>query len=230
MADILKQIVQEGYSAGNYAAAFRKSPEPTPFEHDKLCAFSDLVRSNFHQRHPSDNQERPRVLDLGCGPGIPYDLFLYQHQHFRLTLVDSSECHLKLNRDNFPADSESLVERKKGDITDPSLFVEGEKFDGAIMLYVLFHLPREEHASFLRYIFTERLAPGAPLLLTISCSEEECNVENDWFGVRMAWSSFSSDVTLQLLRDAGFHIVNTWNEGIPGEEEFHLWALVQKPL
>jgi 2-polyprenyl-3-methyl-5-hydroxy-6-metoxy-1,4-benzoquinol methylase len=83
---------------------------------------------------------RARVLDLGCGGGVPVAVSLAAHG-FRITGVDSSPTLISLCRSRMP-DQEWIV----GDMRSVAL---GRRFDGILAWDSFFHLrPDDQRAMF----------------------------------------------------------------------------------
>src|SRR5687768_17837657 len=77
-----------------------------------------------------------RVLDLGCGAGLPSTRDLARR--FRVVGVDISPVQLELARRNVPS-----AEFVQGDITEVEF--ADSTFDGVAAFYAISHVPREEH-------------------------------------------------------------------------------------
>ena len=154
-----------------------------------------------------------RVLDLGCGAGVPVTQWLAER--FRVTGVDLSATQLALAREQMPG--ASLVRADMGTIA----FAPGS-FDAVVSCYAIIHLPREEHPALLASI-ARWLRPGGRFLATWALGEWEGR-EEDWlgWGAPMWWSHHDEATNLRLLREAGFAIEHA--ERRMGAERW-LWAL-----
>jgi len=80
-----------------------------------------------------------KVLDVGCGAGVPVSEFLV-HSGFDVTGIDFSENMLKLARKNVPK-----ARFSKRDMT--KLNFENESFDGLTAFYSIIHVSRQKHFS-----------------------------------------------------------------------------------
>jgi SAM-dependent methyltransferase len=140
---------------------------------------------------------RSRVLDLGCGAGLPIAAALARAH--RVTGVDVSPEQLRRARENVPDAEFLLADAMAVD------FAPGA-FDAVVCFYALFHLPREEHEELFRRI-ARWLAPGGHLLVTVSHSREDAYTEDDFFGVRMYWSNWSREDYERLLVQLGFELL-----------------------
>ena len=182
-----KALVRHGYDAcaGAYEAARR-------------------VEANSELRLIIDRLPHgARVLDVGCGAGVPVAQTLAAHAH--VTGVDISTEQIRRARANVPA----------------GVFIEGDimaqdfppaHFDAAVAYYSLFHLPREEHPEFFRRLDTW-LKPGGHALITVTGQAEPAYTEHDFFGVTMYWSNWGLDDYRALLAAAGFKVLSTGTVG-----------------
>jgi SAM-dependent methyltransferase len=180
-----KQIVAAGYdrAAVRYAAL-----EPEGSDWPRLRRLGALL---------AELREGSRVLDVGCGNGIPA-LAVIAKRH-SATGVDVSAVQSGAARRNVPT-----ATVLQGDIADQDF--PAESFDAVVAFYVLEHLPREEHASlFVR--FAHWLRSGGHLLFTTEPGDEEGTV-SEWLDVPMYFSQFDEATTSLLLDSAGFELVS----------------------
>lgn len=177
-----KTLVQRGYDACAEAYGTARATQPGPELEPLLTVLPDGAR----------------VLDIGCGSGIPVAAALAGRT--RLTGVDLSSVQVAAARRNVPTGR-----FLHGDIMEQS-FAAGA-FDAVISLYTLFHLPRDEHAELLRRI-ARWLAPGGWLLLTLATHGAEGYTEPDFFGVTMYWSHLAPAEYARLVGELGFAILH----------------------
>lgn len=167
---------------------------------------------------------RPRVLDVGCGAGIPVAALLARHAD--VTGVDLSEGQVREARRRVPA-----ARFVTGDVLEQDF--EPASFDAIVALYVLFHLPREEHAALLR-LFRRWLRPEGTLLATLTDVAHPGYTRPDFFGVPMYWSHFDAPWYLAGLRELGFSVVDSGalGHGYGGDarlpEERHPFVLARR--
>jgi SAM-dependent methyltransferase len=205
-----KKLVRAGYDlcAESYAAARRED------DGEQLSALLRLL------------PDGSRVLDLGCGAGVPIARELAK-QH-RVTGVDASERMLALARAAVP-DARFVL----GDILDVTF--EARTFDAAVAIFVLFHLPHEEHGSVFERVWSW-LRPGGYFLATLSEDAEAPYTEDDFFGTRMYWSNLGYAEYRELLLGLGFEIVGErivghgYGRRRQARDERHPMVLAQKPL
>lgn len=203
----MRDIVRDGYEAGDYPGFFRSDIEPSEHERYFLERLLSLLPSS------------PRILDLGCGTGVPFDRFLAA-KSAKVIGVDFSAKHIALAKRNVPAASyvEGNFSRMDFDNND---------FDAVVAFYAIFHLPRDEHeALFGKIILT--LKSKSLFLATFGTVAHAYGEDANWTGAKMAWSSYDPDIYRQLLAESGFMILESRFEGKPGDQEHHWWVLAQK--
>jgi hypothetical protein len=88
-------------------------------------------------------------------------------------------------------------------------------------------VPRERHAELLARVH-RWLRPGGWLLLTCDHGDHD-DLVGEWLGVDMFFSSHPADTTRQLVRAAGFEIVDTSLEPQleEGREVEFVWVLAR---
>ncbi len=160
-----------------------------------------------------------RVLDLGCGAGLPSTRDLATR--FRVVGVDISRVQLELARRNVPA-----AEFIEGDITDVEF--ADSTFDGIAAFYAISHVPREEHQQVFADVY-RWLVPGGIFLATLGASDAP-DWTGEWLGQPMFFSSHDADVNRQLLESAGFELLldEVLETSEPGGDVSFLWVIAQK--
>jgi SAM-dependent methyltransferase len=204
-----KRIVAEGYDriAERYAA----------WTGDAWAGPRARYGSLLWQRLP----EGARVLELGCGIGLPATRELARR--FAVTGVDNSARSIALARHNVP-DATFL----HGDMA--SLALPAASFDAVVAFYSIIHVPRQEHPRLLRDI-AAWLRPGGLLIATMGAGATEDGYEQDWHGAPMYWSHFDSATNRDLVSQAGLRLLEATEliddeDGVPVT---FLWIVAQKP-
>lgn len=200
-----KKTVKEGYNtiAARYLAERTRDSEDVRLLND------------FIERLPL----HVKVLDAGCGAGIPISQML--SEHFQVTGVDFSEAQIELSKKNVP-NATFLCE----DMT--KLNFPENTFDGITSYYAIIHIPREEHQSLLAN-FHRMLKPGGFALLCLGAEHLIDDIDEDYLGTRMYWSHFDTETYLRMLNDCGFSMI--WSRRVEDETcegAGHLFVLVQK--
>jgi cyclopropane fatty-acyl-phospholipid synthase-like methyltransferase len=159
-----------------------------------------------------------RVLDLGCGSGVPSTQVLAQR--FAVTGVDLSAGQLAAARRNVPG--ARLVQ---GDLA--TIELPARSWDAVTAFYALAHVPRSEHAAVFARV-ARWLVPGGLFLATFGAGDSP-DWTGDWLGRPMFFSSHDPATNRALLEAAGFDLLV--DEVIPtlepeGPVPFH-WVLAQ---
>ncbi|MER5260032.1 MULTISPECIES: class I SAM-dependent methyltransferase [unclassified Streptomyces] len=145
-----------------------------------------------------------RVLDVGCGTGLPTARQLADAGHFVLG-VDLSAGMLDLARKNVPAQN---AEFRQLDLA--ALRAEGPggvgQFDGIAAFFALLMLPRDEIPYALRLLHG-LLRPGGLLALAmVEADLDDAGIP--FLGHTIRVSGYLRDELRQVVRDAGFDIVD----------------------
>jgi len=202
----IRKIVKKGYEKGNYVGFFRTNTQPNAMEKKLL----DRLACSL----PKD----AKILDLGCGTGIPFDKYLV-NLGFRLTGVDFASNHIASARKNVP--NAKFIE------SDFSKLGFGNKqFDAIIAFYSIFHIPRDEQQELFNKM-NSMLIDGGLILVTLATSDSE-DIDENWTGAPMAWSQYDPAKYKSMLAQAGFEIVHDEYEGQPSDTEYHWWVLAKK--
>jgi SAM-dependent methyltransferase len=143
-----------------------------------------------------------RVLDLGCGAGVPTTQQLAQR--FEVTGVDFSAHQLALARQNVPQ-----ARFIQADITQ--LDLPPGSFDGVAAFYSLIHVPRAEQPELLQDI-ASWLHPGGLFVATMGVRAVKADFAEDYLGTPMYWSGFDSKTNERLVEEAGFRIISAREE------------------
>lgn len=177
-------------------------------------------RDEMLERFSSGLPDGSRVLDLGCGAGIPSTRSL--SQRFRVIGVDISPAQVEQARRNVP--NAEFIQGDIGEVEFPE-----RSFDGIVSLYAVSHVPRADHADLFARAFAW-LEPGGRFLATLGATDAP-DWTGDWLGVPMFFSAFNADENRRLLQVAGFELivdeVRTTRE--PEGDVGFLWVLARKP-
>jgi len=178
-----KKLVQAGYNtiAAEYLATRTDTSEDVQL-------LQELVA-----RLP----EGARVLDAGCGAGVPVTKIL--SRFFDVTGVDFAQAQIEMAR--------QLVPNAKficHDIVDLNL--PDGSFDAVCSYYTIIHIPRQEHRKLLQN-FHRMLKPGGLALLCLGANDIEHDIDDNYHGSPMYWSHFDAETNLRLIGEAGFETI-----------------------
>jgi SAM-dependent methyltransferase len=173
-----------------------------------------------------------RVLDLGCGTGLPTARQLTA-SGLRVTGVDLSPGMLARARTNVPE-----ADFVQGDIADLAEVLDSpgevgvagpEVFAGMAAFFTLLMLPRSEIPATLGAI-RDRLEPGG--LLALSMVEADVDdVPIPFLGNTIRVSGYLRDELRQIVTDAGFEVIKEESYAyapasieVPPEEQIFLYC------
>lgn len=143
-----------------------------------------------------------RILELGCGVGIPMTKDLAGK--FSVMGVDISKEQLLLAIKNVPEASFELADMTR-------LCFKDNAFDAVAAFYSITHVPRNEHFQLLADIY-RILRSGGMLVATMGAGDLPDSVEQDWLGTPMFFSHFDGSRNEALVKKAGFNIISTADE------------------
>ncbi len=206
-----RKLVEKGYDkiAKNYLKQLRSNSDANQ---DTIKYLNLLIKYL---------PEKAKVLDLGCGAGVPATKILAQH--YQVTGVDISAKQLELAQQNVP--SATFIQ---SDILN--LNFQLNSFDAIVSLYTIFHIPRKYHSQIIAKIHNF-LKPGGYLLVTMGTENMAEIVADNWLGGPTYWSFFDTKTNLKMVKQAGFKIITS---KVETEKETtgtsqHLYILAQKP-
>jgi len=184
MTDPRTQVVADGYDTiGETFVAWRDRIVGDP-------------RREWEDELTSRLPDGGRVLELGCGAGVPDTQRLAAR--FRVTGVDISPRQVERARAAVPE-----AEFVCADFT--ALELEPGSFDAVVAFYSFNNVPRELLAGLFARI-RAWLTPGGLFMTALGTSDTEGWV-GEWLGAPMFFSSFPPVTNTRLLREAGFELL-----------------------
>ena len=198
-----KETVKTGYNAIAEQYLEKRTMKSTDF-----ALLDDFVQQL---------QPYAKVLDAGCGAGIPVTRVL--SENFDITGVDFSEKQIELAKKNVP-DATFICQ----DMTQ--LDFPAQSFDGICSYYAIIHIPRKEHRALLEN-FYRVLKPGGITLLCLG-ADDVSDDTHSFHNIQMYWSHFDAATYKLMLKEIGFSILSSKivpDETYNGE---HLFVLAQK--
>jgi SAM-dependent methyltransferase len=202
-------IVREGFDAlGERYLAWQLEVEEDP-------------RRPYLERFMNELLGGARVLDLGCGPGVPATRLLAER--FDVTGVDFSAAQVELARARVP--EARIIEADLGEVDFPR-----GAFDGVTSLFAVSHTPRAGHEELFRRV-AGWLRPGG-LFLTNFRARERNDLVYDWGGVQMYSSNYDAETSRRLLRQAGFELILDEIAALrrPSGDVPYLWMMGRTPV
>ncbi len=196
-----KKVVIDGYDrcSTDYSKVRNKENEPS------LKLLTDKLTN-----------KDAKVLDLGCGNGIPVSKML---SRYVLTGIDISEKQIEQAKENVP-NAEFICK----DISEFEF--ENNHWDAIVSYYAIFHLKKEEQLILFDKI-SKGLVPNGHFLLTLTLHNEPGYTEDDFFGVKMFWENYSLKEYEKIFTDKGMKILYSgmlehgYNREYDGGDEIH---------
>ncbi|HZU74972.1 MAG TPA: class I SAM-dependent methyltransferase [Acidimicrobiales bacterium] len=203
-------LVRSGYDAIaerylRYAAGAHSHPR-----HEWLGRLLDVLRPGS------------RILELGCGPGVPTARDIAEAGH-RLVGVDISPRQLDLARRSVPG--ATFIE---ADML--ALELEPGSFDAVVALYSIIHVPRRHYPVLFERIH-RWLTPEGWFLASLGTGDSAGWLEEDLLGFGAKNWTNSCDVTTteRLLHASGLvpEVVEIVDQGEPSGPERWLYVLAR---
>ena len=139
-----------------------------------------------------------RVLDIGCGNGVPATQELaLKHE---VTGIDISEEQIARAKPNVPTAMFICGDARESDLPLGA-------FDAIVALYLIDNIAREDYPALFRR-FAELLRPNGRVLLSAEPGDDPWQ-SYTWLGVPMFINTVPTAELVQLLEDAGLSVAST---------------------
>ncbi len=204
MVKDMRNIVKKGYNYGKYDVKYARTKSIPENFAKSLC--DELI---------SQLKSDSKILDLGCGVGLPFDKY-FSKKGLSVTGIDISKRHIEQAKKNVKSSEYILGDFFSKDIKG--------KFDAVVSFYAIFHIPRTEHKKLLKHI-SSLLKKDGLILLTLGADAMKYDVNPNFAEAPMAWSSYTADKNKKLVQEAGFEILISTEDY---RTERHLWILAKK--
>lgn len=197
-----------------------KSEEIVRIGYTKIATKYNQFRNRFHTQKELEHfasllPAGAKVLDAGCGSGVPVARFLID-KGFQVTGIDIAPGMLELARQQVPEG-----QFFEGDMTQ--LTFPDQSFDGIVSIFAIIHVPKEKHSSIYQN-FYRVLKPHGILFFSTGSTEWEGTEE--YLGTTMFWSHYDAPTSLALTKDVGFTILS--DKIVTRNDETHYWVFAQK--
>jgi len=183
-----KSIVRDGYDRVSHAYhSGERHAFESPYDQWLRLLTDRLARDD-------------RVLDLGCGVGLPIAAALANH--YSVLGVDISPVQIERARSLVPNADFICRDMYTADF-------ESQSFHAVVAFYSLIHLPLEEQPVLLRRV-GNWLKPSGWFIATLGL-DAWTGTENDWLGVagaEMYWNHADAMTYWRWLQDAGLEVVD----------------------
>lgn len=188
-------------------------------EYARLEGAEDWPRLRWLEEVLQRLPDGSRVLDLGCGNGLPATARIAQRH--RVTGVDVSARQVAAAAANVPGAELAVADAL-------ALRYPNEFFDAVVSFYTLDHLPRERLPELLGRIHGW-LRDGGLLLFSVE-PDDNPGVVGAWLGTPMFFSSYDAGTTRELVEAAGFTILHyAVEQQLEGDRPVDwLWLLAQR--
>jgi len=182
---------------------------------------SSAVRARYLEKFLNLLPPDAKVLELGCGAGLPVTRALTQNTA-HVTAIDISPKQITLARHNAPGATYFCTDMM-------GLEFPAGSFDAVCAFYAITHLPREEHGEMFAHI-ARWLKRGGFVLASLGAAPADGEVK-DWLGAPNYFSHAAPDESLRLLAACGLAIEENElaRQDLPGEEGLpFLWVVARK--
>ena len=156
-----------------------------------------------------------KVLDVGCGVGIPVAKF-FVDSGFELIGIDISEGMLREAKINVPEATFYRYDMSNLDFQD-------NYFDGLVAIYSIFHVPKHKHVQIIKN-FYRMLKVGGYMMLVFNPRENEG--VDDFLGTEMYWSCHKPSKSIEIVKRAGFEVI--FEEILDRGNELMYWIIAKK--
>jgi SAM-dependent methyltransferase len=206
MKDEVGDMIAQGYDrvADEYAA-LESEPAPWP----RLARVKAFI---------ADLPDGSRVLDVGCGNGVPATREIAQRHE--VTGVDISPEQIARAKSNVPAATFHCA-----DVRDIE-FPQGS-FDAIVALYLIDNVPAQDYPTLFQKL-AGWLKPGARILLSVEPGDDPGGTY-EWLGVPMFINTLPASELAAILENASLRVLEmpseTQLEG--GREIEYVWFMVE---
>jgi len=135
-----------------------------------------------------------RILELGCGAGVPLTKALLSAGH-HVTGIDISPGQIRAAKANLPDGNFHCTDLTRFDFGRAA-------YDAVVAAFTMGHVPEAEHGAIYQRI-AQALRLGGILLASLCQAADSGSIERNWLGADMYFSHPSLDDSLRLIANAG---------------------------
>jgi len=167
----------------------------------------------------ADLPDGSRVLDVGCGNGIPATREIAARHS--IIGVDISPAQIALARLNVPSTTFHCADVREIEFPAGS-------FDAIVALYLIDNVPREDYPALFRKL-AGWLMPGGRILLSAEPGDDPGRIY-EWLGVPMFINTLPAEENAALLGEASLRVVQMETESQleGGREIDFVWFVSEK--
>jgi trans-aconitate methyltransferase len=204
-----RELVRAGYDA--ISRAYRSdSGRSNPASEESTPAYVSWVEELRDHVPPGS-----RVLDLGCGAGVPATSALVA-AGFEVTGIDISAVQIERARKLVPEAAFVCADMVEWDCL-PNIF------DAIVSFYALIHVPLQDQQALIPRLASWLTTSG--YLMAIVGAQRWTGVE-DYMGAQMFWDHADTDTYLAWLGQAGLEPL--WHRYVPEGASGHTLLLAQR--
>ncbi len=158
------------------------------------------LRDEWTRKIEGFAQPGDRVLELGCGTGVPVGRYLAARYDY--TGVDTSPGMLAEARVALPGANLTHADMHTLDFAAGSL-------GAVIAFFSISNTPREQHSTLFAKL-AAWIRPGGAFIGNLHSRDDPDSYEPSWLGAGpMRWSGFDGATNLRLLTEAGFTVIES---------------------
>jgi ubiquinone/menaquinone biosynthesis C-methylase UbiE len=185
--------VQQGEVSGTYDALASRYD-------DWSAAVAPPLRERWAEKVDEYVAPGDRVIELGCGTGVPVGRRLSQQYEYEG--IDASTEMLAKARAVLPGVALTHADMLTVQFPSASL-------DAVVSFYAISHVPRKFHAGLFASI-ASWLRPKGVFVGNLTSRDDPESIERRWLDAGpMRWSGFAGSVNKKLLAEAGFRVIES---------------------
>lgn len=212
---IMNSTTKKNYYTNNYNVKYKRTL------YDDRCVTTNeriIIDKWYNCIINKMYRKRPKVLDVGCGNGIPYTKYLADNMNCDVVALDISKQQLARAEANIGT---LKVLLQQSDILSYKTRVQ---FDGITLIYSSFNIPRRYHKRLLKKLYGMLRVGGAVLINVREQEVGSFQYNNDWCGKPMIFSYYSAEKFIRLASEVGFMV---YEFGITSNPEYR-WLMLAK--